>query len=608
MAHIEVGHISAGRGAYVQVEDIHNHSSDGLGIEDRCLQSLSITDPKLDKQRIEASKGRLLGDPGNGKTMLLCGIIDELKKNADNTVSYFLCQATDTRLNSATAVLRGLILMLVRRHKRVLHHITDLYREKDERLFTDANANEALKCIITKILHDLDTTNFFVIIDALDECVTDLPFLLDVILDAGKSSRAKWIISSRNWPDIGGTLADTKHQLHLELNEDLTSAAVDIYIQEMVTDLAKQKSYDSETQHVVETHLTSNAKGTFLWVSLVCQQLAEFDNVINWNAQEMLRKFPTGLANLYKRMLDQIDTYPSPQQCKQILATLLVAYRPLALVELGFIQGKYTPETTKVIVEPCGSFLSIQDDIVYFVHQSAKDYLLDQAANQIFKSSVRTEHHDMFCRSLEFLSISLRRDIYNLGAPGALIDEIDPPTPDPLAALRYSCVYWVDHFLASTSDASQADAEVSQNYDRVKEFLEKEYLYWLEALSLLRAFPEGLAEISKLDEFISPIPHISKSSPSSPTTPISLPRRPKKELERLVRDAQMFASYNRVEISAAPPQIYDSAFYSARSRARCASSSSKESYRGIFDWAPTWIYTGMIICRSQKVILAPSPR
>jgi hypothetical protein len=49
-----------------------------------------------------------------GKTMLLCGIVNELKSTAKSDfLSYFFCQATDSRINNATAVLRGLIYLLV---------------------------------------------------------------------------------------------------------------------------------------------------------------------------------------------------------------------------------------------------------------------------------------------------------------------------------------------------------------------------------------------------------------------------------------------------------------------------------------------------------------
>jgi hypothetical protein len=46
---------------------------------------------------------------GKGKIMFLCDIIDELEKSKVITVSYFFCQATDSRINNATAVLRGLV-------------------------------------------------------------------------------------------------------------------------------------------------------------------------------------------------------------------------------------------------------------------------------------------------------------------------------------------------------------------------------------------------------------------------------------------------------------------------------------------------------------------
>jgi hypothetical protein len=41
----------------------------------------------------------------------------------------------------------------------------------------------------------------------------------------------------------------------------------------------------------------------------------------------------------------------------------------------------------------------------------------------------------------------LRRDIYNLRTPGIYINQVKQPSPDLLAVVRYSCLYWVDHLL-----------------------------------------------------------------------------------------------------------------------------------------------------------------
>lgn len=82
------------------------------------------------------------GDPGKGKTMLLCGIIDELESSKPQSVllSYFFCQATDPRINSATSVLRGLLYMLVGQQLSLTSHVREKYDHAGKNTFDDANA------------------------------------------------------------------------------------------------------------------------------------------------------------------------------------------------------------------------------------------------------------------------------------------------------------------------------------------------------------------------------------------------------------------------------------------------------------------------------------
>jgi hypothetical protein len=64
-------------------------------------------------------------------------------------------------------------------------------------------------------------TSTLIINDALDECVTDLPQLLDFFVKQSSASpRVKWIVSSRNWANIEERLetAERKATLSLELN------------------------------------------------------------------------------------------------------------------------------------------------------------------------------------------------------------------------------------------------------------------------------------------------------------------------------------------------------------------------------------------------------
>jgi hypothetical protein len=82
-------------------------------------------------------------------------------------------------------------------------YILKTYDLVGKALFEDVNAWIALSDIFTDILQDPNLYSTYLIIDALDECVVDLPKLLDFIVEKSSvSPRVKWIVSSRNWLSI----------------------------------------------------------------------------------------------------------------------------------------------------------------------------------------------------------------------------------------------------------------------------------------------------------------------------------------------------------------------------------------------------------------------
>jgi hypothetical protein len=498
----------------------------------RCLQDLRLTDPRYDKKRIEDTKGGLLkdsyrwilqnsefqqqspllwikGDPGKGKTMLLCGIIDDLEESVASTalIAYFFCQATDSRINSATATLRGLLYLLVDQQPSLVSHIRAKYDHAGRALFEDANAWIALREIFTNILHDPSLSRTHLLIDALDECVVDRQKLLDFIVEqSSASSRVKWTVSSRNWPEIEQQLATAGHGvgLSLELNAESVATAVDVFIQQKVIQLSQNNRYDARTREVVHNHLSSNADGTFLWVALVCQGL---EAVPKRHVLKKLSAFPSGLDSLYKQMVQHIVTSDDAELCKEILALAATVFRPLTLQEMVTLVEEFEdaaddPKIVQDIISHCGSFLTIRDSVVYFVHQSAKDFLVEKAANTIFPSGMENAHYAVFFRSHQVLSDSLHRDMYNLGAPGYPIERVAPPDPDPLGEIRYSSIYWVDHLRSCGSIATTKHVADLQDGGIIDKFLRQKYLYWLEALSLCKSMPKGVVSVAELQVLI----------------------------------------------------------------------------------------------------------
>ena len=536
MAPNTVDCLSAAGNARVQVGDTIYQS------ENACLAALRTTDPRHDKARIEGGKGGLLddvyrwvlgtdeflrwrhdeqntllwikGDPGKGKTMLLCGITNELAKE-DSVLSYFFCQATDARINSATAVLRGLIYVLVGRQPSLLSHLQKRYDHAGRQLFEDVNAWVALREIFLDILGDPALRSPYLVVDALDECQTGRSELLDLIASGSAASRAKWIVSSRNWPEIEKKLAhaDQKVPLSLELNASSVSAAVQLYIQAKVRTLAEEEQYDPQTTAHVTSYLSSNARDTFLWVALVCQSLKD---VLSCKVVTLLDNFPPGLDALYGQMMQKIYGMKDPSDvalCLQILSIASTVYRPLTLEELGtFIDNPFEKDkplhakSLKTYIGLCGSFLAVRERTTYFVHQSAKDFLCDRSLNadfqKIFPDTIGGLHHILFSKSLELLSRTLRRNIYRISHPGFSVEGVTPPSPDPLGPAQYSCVYWVNHLFDAQPDRTPIGIGDLQDGGPVHRFLRQKYLNWLEALSLAQAMSRGVLVIEMLNSLL----------------------------------------------------------------------------------------------------------
>ncbi|KAF5674656.1 heterokaryon incompatibility protein het-E-1 [Fusarium circinatum] len=538
--------------------------------DEECLKALHITNPKNDKANIVEAKGGLLiesyqwvienesyqswlkdnddrllwikGDPGKGKTMLLCGIINELEDIAPDSIFYFFCQAAEPRLRTAAAVLRGLIWFLAKTQPHLISHVRNEYDAGGKDIFSDHNDFQALSNIIAAILQDETTQNYVFVIDALDECTEDRKRLIALVCRLSSCYKSKWIVSSRNWPEIEEQFNDVAsnvrpHSLHLELNHEAIHVAVRNFIDRKVEDLAKRKGYTKSTRDQVLDHLRSNANDTFLWVSLVCEQLGKPKVRRPDHTLQVLKSFPEGLDELYKRMMTGVLESMDMDICKAILAIVTIAFEPLSLAELAVSDDRITRKTGQ---EPdLVTLASIVNDF----HQSASDFL--QTQSDIFPSGIAEQHYSLFISSMKVME-ELHRNLYHVHDDSIYVHEISKPASDPMNSMRYGCMYWVDHLQKSTRQAIRR----SSTCTLVETFLKTKYLYWLEAMSLLDRVSTSIKSIQTLG-----------SDLLEPAT---------KELQDLVEDALRFALTHRGILDHVPLQLYTSAlvFSPARSQVR----------------------------------------
>lgn len=294
---------------------------------------------------------------------------------------------------------------------------------------------------------------------------------------------------SRNRSDIEEWLRldGSGIKLSLELNAHHISGAVKAYINHKVLQLTQLKQYNNKLQEEVRSYMHAKADGTFLWVALVCKQLQD-PKTGRRTTLSRLKSLPPGLQPLYQRMMEQMYTLNDSgdvELCRRILPSITLAYQPIQLEELISTAGLPEDlsddlESLMELVELCSSFLIIREGIVYFVHQSAKDYLRAHAGPSIFPNGCEEVHCSIVSKSLQVMSDTLRRDIYSLRDPGTSIDQVVPLDPDPLARIRYACVHWISH-LCEVYHSSHNQVGIHDG-GIIHSFLKRHFLYWLEAL------------------------------------------------------------------------------------------------------------------------------
>ncbi|KAI0548670.1 WD40-repeat-containing domain protein [Xylaria curta] len=539
---------------------------------ERCLKDLFVVDPRINMKTIMQNKEELLADvyswvlhsdeyarfvywgdeapsfpecrllwitgsAGTGKTMLIMGIINELQRQFSYLtprLSFFFCQATKNNLHNATNALRSLIWLLLFQQPRLIKHIQPDYDQMGRALFDNEDAFNALDSILEKMLEDPCLKPVYFIIDALDECDNGLALLLRLISKTFTlSDKVKWLVSSR--PEVL-TQLDIQQEVHqledplvsrvlIELNRERLRDPVNIYIEHKLSALKSLRGYSEEVLVNISTEVRHRANNIFLWVALVFKELS---HMMEWDAVEAIQNMPQGLSGLYNRIMDKIEKSRGAWRCKNLLMAVSLAFRPLSFSELTVVADLPSRDgASRAIAEQCGSFLIITAEGVSLIHQSAKDYL-DENQIKLRSGGVVKGHMDICERSIDAMSKALKKNIYAKGLD-FMPSGMEIPNPDPLAHLRYACLFWVDHLSFSSPDVN--------HYNQIHSFFKRHFLHWLEALNLIGHPYQCFRMLNKLN--IDPSTH--------------------SELYSLIHDAKRFILKNASIVESAPIQLYSSA-------------------------------------------------
>jgi hypothetical protein len=125
--------------------------------------------------------------------------------------------------------------------------------------------------------------------------------------------------------------------------------------------------------------------------------------------------------------------------------------------------------------------------------------LLEKAKLEILPTGIAGKHIFIFEKSLVIMEKKLRRDMLSFGKIDGSINPVyeENMALGPLAEIRYSCIYWINHL--QECDQKAAARDYLQNGGLLDHFLLRKFIFWLEALSLLKSVSKGLENMSKLE-------------------------------------------------------------------------------------------------------------
>ncbi|KAF5573000.1 ankyrin repeat [Fusarium pseudocircinatum] len=338
-------------------------------------------------------------DPGCGKSVLAKFLVSFLRqeKNTRQLRPEFIChfffKDDNEEQRSSLFALRALLHQIFSVDKTLLRHAYAVFESKGQAIFDDF---DSLWDIFSGIAKDPLAPNLFIILDALDECEkTSQSQLLESLnklyqekaLD--KTPFLKTMLLSRPENVIKYSLSRNAAILRLR-GEDQTSSIsedVELVIRSRISELGGH-GLSHDLLSGLERTIVKNADRTFLWATLMIELLKEAAS-----RGASLKDLEDLLSNddiyaIYSKLLERSH---GSSETKELLQLILAAARPLTLDELNvaltvtpqqvsFKELKFSLKSSieSHLKNACGHFIRVIRSEVFLIHQTAREFLLQQ--------------------------------------------------------------------------------------------------------------------------------------------------------------------------------------------------------------------------------------
>lgn len=382
-------------------------------VEDTCLWFLRH---EHFQKWLEQDSGPLLvtADPGCGKSVLAKYLIEHALPRS-STICYFFFKDQDQ--NTVRQALCALLHQLFSQKPPLVKHATAQLRRDGKGLI---NSTGSLWDILRNAVNDPQAGQVTIVLDALDECAesefSDLVQNVERQVYNNKLShgKLKYLLTSRPYEQIVSKfnrLLDDFPEIRIPGEEDseIISQEVNRVITYRINQLSKRKRLSTGLKNHLEQRLRQTTHRTYLWVYLVFDYLEQenFKKTLK-GIESTVVTLPNSINEAYEQILSKSKEDP---MVRKVLSIILAASRPLTLSEMNIaINVDFDSQSVRDLdLEDdddfksrlrgwCGLFVSIHHGKIYFLHQTAREFLLADLARPTAAPVNLRWHHSISAR------------------------------------------------------------------------------------------------------------------------------------------------------------------------------------------------------------------
>ncbi|KAK6519192.1 hypothetical protein TWF281_003881 [Arthrobotrys megalospora] len=445
---------------------------------------------------LKESEDQLLfvtGKAGCGKSMLANWVVDRLRLHKQDILMSF---SFDTTVNNGTSPVFFLKSLLLQLLNKSLGDVALFKKLADIHITASSHEDSTADLELERALWDVfavaarNTRELNLVIDGLDHVAGGREKAQDIVLRIreiinlnGANSLNCVLLSTPFNPPLSGDLTEVK------IDEENTEYDIKIHVTRVLEEFFGASDVSQKDRHTVIDLLSKQAGGSFPVANLLIQH-TKGGKTIEEIVKTLGSITTTGAAGLLDTLLASID-FANPDTMR-ILSWMLVSEEPLSIQNMKeILEVKYTDNSPsraprlkwdieKDIVQPCGSLVVVDRNLLQFSHHSLKEHFWKKTEGD------KSLPNRAKCNTEVVLSMLAYIKTANM--PDELERGFKPPTKDIVAntleahsLLSYAIRKWLVHFRQSSISKSGKSGQIRQLmpvFPAEPNFPQLEYALW----------------------------------------------------------------------------------------------------------------------------------